>query len=286
MPIIDVEGLTYIYAKGTPYARKALNQVSLSIDQGEFIGVVGANGSGKSTLVQHFNGLLQPTKGRVTVCGRDTSSKEYRNSLWRKVGMVFQFPEQQLFAETVAQDVAYGLKNLGLSQDEINRRVPFALEQVGLDPTEVADLSPLVLSGGMRRRVALATVLAMQPEILVLDEPTAGLDAVGREVILQIIKDLQQERNTTVIMVSHSLRELIPLVDRLVVLNRGKAAACGTPGEVLGCNPLQNLKGIGLPDYLRLICELKERGVQFKGPVTTFQDAEKALEKLIKESVR
>lgn len=286
MSIIDVEGLTYIYAKGTPYARKALDNVSLTVERGEFIGIVGANGSGKSTLVQHFNGLLQPTEGTVTVCGRDTYSKEYRRNLWKKVGLVFQFPEQQLFADTVADDVAYGLKNLGLPKDEIKMRVHDALEQVGLDSEEVAGLSPLALSGGMRRRVALATVLAMQPEILVLDEPTAGLDAQGRDGILKIIKDLQREKNTTIIMVSHSMRELISLVDRLVVLVQGRVAVCDTPEVVMGHNFIPVFKNIGLPDYLRLFHELHERGVQIDTPVVTFEDAERELEKLIVGNMR
>lgn len=286
MSIIDVEGLTFIYARGTPYARKALDNVSLAVEQGEFIGIVGANGSGKSTLVQHFNGLLQPTEGTVTVCGRDISCKEYRRNLWRKVGLVFQFPEQQLFADTVADDVAYGLKSLGFPKDEIKMRVREALERVGLDPGEVAGFSPLALSGGMRRRVALATVVAMQPEVLVLDEPIAGLDAEGREGILRIVKELQREKNTTVIMVSHSMRELISLVDRLVVLVQGKVAVCDTPEVVLGHKFIPVLKEIGLPDYLRLFYKLQERGVRFDASVVTFEDAEREIEKLIMENMR
>lgn len=286
MSIIEVESLTFIYAQGTPYARKALDDVSFSVEQGEFLGIVGANGTGKSTLVQHFNGLLQPTQGRVTVCGRDTSIKEHSRELWKKVGLVFQFPEQQMFADTVADEVAYGLKNLGYPKSEINVRVREALEQVGLDPEEVTGLSPLVLSGGMRRRVALASILVMQPEVLVLDEPTAGLDPQGRDKLLRIIKDLQIKRNTTVIMVSHSLSELITLADRLLVLADGKVVVCDIPEVVLDPKYIPLFKEIGLPEYLRLIYELQEQGVRFDKPVVTFEDAEREIEKLLRETMR
>lgn len=282
MPVIEVERLTYFYCQGTPYAKKALDNLSFSVEQGEFLGIVGANGSGKSTLIQHFNGLLCPNNGKVLIFGRDTADREHRGELWKRVGLVFQFPEQQLFAETVADELAYGLKNLGVPQEESRGRIRSTLEQVGLNPDEVAALSPLVLSGGMRRRVALATVLVMQPEILVLDEPTAGLDGPGREAVMGIVKHLQREKNTTVIMVSHSLRELLPLVDRLIVLTRGKMTAWGTPEEVLGENSIQNLQGIGLPDYLRLVSKLEEHGVRLDSQVVTFADCGRALDRLLR----
>ncbi|MDF9409518.1 energy-coupling factor transporter ATPase [Pelotomaculum isophthalicicum JI] len=283
MSIIDVKNLTHTYLPGTPYEKKALDDITLSVNQGEFLGVVGANGSGKSTLIQHFNGLLSPTSGEVTVCGRETSDKKHRNELWKKVGLVFQYPEQQIFEATVFEDVSYGPRNLGLGSADIERRTMEALEKVGLEPGTVAGLSPISLSGGLRRRVAIAGVLAMRPEILVLDEPTAGLDHSGREMILELIKKLQREDHITIVMVSHSIREIILVAGRVAVLEKGRLAAYGDTEEVLRQKGFQNLPGVMLPDYLQLIYTLAGRGQNVNPGIVTLAEAELEIAKLLEE---
>jgi len=283
MPIIDVKNLTHTYLPGTPYEKKALDDITLSVNQGEFLGIVGANGSGKSTLIQHFNGLLSPTAGQVTVCGRDTSVKQHRNELWKKVGLVFQYPEQQLFEATVFDDVSYGPRNLGLSSPEVERRTVEALKKVGLEPDTVAGLSPICLSGGLRRRVAIAGVLAMKPEVLVLDEPTAGLDHPGREMILELIKKLQREEHITIVMVSHSIREIILLAGRIAVLEKGRLIAYGDTKEVLRQKDFQTLPGVVLPDYLQLIYALAGRGKSVNPGIITLAEAELEIAKLLEE---
>lgn len=283
MPIIDVKNLTHVYLPGAPYEKKALDDITLSVNQGEFLGIVGANGSGKSTLIQHFNGLLSPTAGKVTVCGRDTSVKQHRNELWKKVGLVFQYPEQQLFEATVFDDVSYGPRNLGLHPEEIKNRVEDALEKVGLEPGTVAELPPICLSGGLRRRVAIAGVLAMRPEILVLDEPAAGLDPLGREMILKLIKKLQQEDHITVVMVSHSIREIILLAGRIAVLEKGRLVAWGDTKEVLSQKDFPDLSGVLLPDYLQLIHTLAGRGKKVNTGIVTLAETELEIAKLLEE---
>jgi len=283
MPVIDVQNLTHVYLPGTPYEKKALDGVTLSVNQGEFLGVVGANGSGKSTMIQHFNGLLSPTAGKVTICGWDTAVKQHRNELWKKVGLVFQYPEQQLFEATVFDDVSYGPRNLGLSSPDIERRTIEALKKVGLEPDTVAGLSPICLSGGLRRRVAIAGVLAMKPEILVLDEPTAGLDPLGKEMILKLIKKLQQEDHITIVMVSHSIREIILLAGRVAVLEKGRLIAFGNIKEVLRQECFQALPGVMLPDYLQLIYTLAGRGKNVNTGIITLAEAELEIAKLLEE---
>lgn len=283
MPIIDVKNLTHVYLPGAPYEKKALDDITLSVNRGEFLGIVGANGSGKSTLIQHFNGLLSPTGGKVTVCGRDISVKQHRNELWKKVGLVFQYPEQQLFEATVFEDVSYGPGNLGLRPEEIKNRVEDALEKVGLEPDEVAQLPPICLSGGLRRRVAIAGVLAMRPEILVLDEPAAGLDPLGREMILKLIKKLQQEDHITVVMVSHSIREIISLAGRIAILEKGRLVAYGNTREVLSQKEFPDLPNIMLPDYLQLIHTLAGRGKNVNTGIITLAEAELEIAKLLEE---
>lgn len=283
MPIIDVKNLTHVYLPGAPYEKKALDDITLSVDQGEFLGIVGANGSGKSTLIQHFNGLLSPTGGKVTICGQDTSVKKHRNELWKRVGLVFQYPEQQLFEATVFDDVSYGPRNLGLHPEEIKNRVGDALEKVGLEPGTVAELPPICLSGGLRRRVAIAGVLAMRPEILVLDEPAAGLDPLGREMILKLIKKLQQEDHITVVMVSHSIREIISLAGRIAILEKGRLIAYGNTREVFSQKEFPDLPGIMLPDYLQLIYTLAGRGKNVNTGIITLAEAELEIAKLLEE---
>lgn len=283
MPVIEVKDLSYTYCPGAPYEKKALDGVTLSVKRGEFMGIVGANGSGKSTLIQHFNGLLCPDGGKVIICGQDTSVKQRRDELWKKVGLVFQYPEQQLFEATVFEDVSYGPRNLGLGPREIRIRTEDALKKVGLEPESIAALPPICLSGGLRRRVAIAGVLAMQPEVLVLDEPTAGLDPLGRDMILNLIKKLQQEDRTTIVMVSHSLRELLTLADRIAVLENGKLVATGSPKEVLRQKDFLALPGIIMPDYLQLIHALAGRGKKVNTGISAMAEAELEIDRLLKE---
>lgn len=281
MPVIDIKNLTYFYCPGTPYEKKALDNINLSVNRGEFIGIIGVNGSGKTTLVQHLNGLLSAASGQVIICGRDASIKQNRQELWRKVGLVFQYPEQQLFADTVFDDVAYGPKNLGLDQAEIKQRTEQALARVDLDPA-IAKVPIVCLSGGLRRRVAIAGVLAMRPEILILDEPTAGLDPAGRKVILQLIKNLQQKDHTTVVMISHNLSDVMALADQIAVLEKGRLVTCGQAREVLQQKEFRALPGIILPEFLQVIFALAERGKKVNTGITTVGEAELELQRLLK----
>lgn len=283
MSIIKVKNVDFCYCPSTPYEKKALNNISLNVEQGEFLGIVGANGSGKSTLAQLFNGLLCPTKGTITVSGKDTSEKQNRNELWKKVGLVFQYPEKQLFEANVYDDVAYGPRNLGLNPSEVDKRTVAALLKVGLDPSEFRNLPPLCLSGGTRRRVAIAGVLALEPEVLVLDEPTAGLDAPGREMILGLIKQMQVEDRITVIMISHNLREIISMADKIAVLEKGELACFGTPREVAAQLYLGNFTGIIVPDYLRIVYTLAQQGNSVRTDITGQAEAELELVRLLKE---
>ena len=230
---IVIEHLNYVYMQGGPYETKALDDVSLTIHDGEFIGLIGHTGSGKSTLVQHLNGLILPTSGKITVDGMDLAEKGTdRRAIRRRVGLVFQYPENQLFEETVAKDIAFGPKNLGLGEEEIDRRVRTAMRRVALDYDKFAQRSVFELSGGQMRRVAIAGVLAMEPQTLVLDEPCAGLDPRGREEILGLISDLHRESGATIVMVSHSMDDVAALAERVIVMNHGKVAMDGAPREI------------------------------------------------------
>ena len=230
---IKIEELTHIYNEGTPFEKVALDHVSLTIDKGEFVGIIGHTGSGKSTLIQMFNGLLTPTKGKVFIDGEDIHNENVSKSKIRqKVGLVFQYPEYQLFEMTVFDDVAFGPKNLGLSKEEVKERVKEALFSVGLDE-EFYEKSPFELSGGQKRRVAIAGVLAMNPEILVLDEPTAGLDPKGRNKLLDQLKNMHEDRGMTVILISHSMEDVARYAKKLIVLRKGKIAFSEAPREVL-----------------------------------------------------
>ena len=242
---IVIEPLNYVYMTGGPYETKALSDVNLTIHDGEFIGLIGHTGSGKSTLVQHLNGLIMPTSGRVLVDGMDLADKGTdRRAVRQRVGLVFQYPENQLFEETVEKDIAFGPKNLGLDEAEIDRRVRDAMRRVALDYDRLHERSVFELSGGQMRRVAIAGVLAMEPQVLVLDEPCAGLDPRGREEILGLIKRLHEEAGTTIVMVSHSMDDVASLAERVIVMNHGELVMDGAPRDVFACG--EELRGMGL----------------------------------------
>ena len=259
---IVIENLSFTYMKKTPYEKKALDNVSLSVRDGEFLGIIGSTGSGKSTLIQHINGLLPCESGKITVAGIDLSVKKPNyKAVRQKVGIVFQYPEYQLFEETVEKDVAFGPKNMGLNDDEIKERVRQSLSLVGLNPDEIGGKSPFELSGGQKRRVAIAGVIAMRPEILVLDEPTAGLDPQGKKDILALVKVLQKECSPTVIMISHNMDEITDIADRIALMHKGKLLACLTPDELFSREDLVSLAGLELPVAVSVAKKLKEKGI-------------------------
>jgi energy-coupling factor transport system ATP-binding protein len=280
-PVIKTENLTHIYAPGTPFEVTSLDNVSLEIAKGEFLAVVGATGSGKSTLVQHFNGLLKPTRGKVTVCGQDVSDKQAGRVLWRKVGLVFQRPEQQFFEETVFDDVAFGPRNMGLSGDEVKQRVEEALRLAGLDPAGVGQLSPYRLSGGMKRRAAIAGVLALRPEVLVLDEPTAGLDPQGRRQLLGFLQNVRSEWGITIILVTHSMEEVGLLAERVAVLDRGRLTMTGTPREVFSRAEELREMGLDVPIPASIMSRLRAAGKPVKTGVLSNAEAEEEIANLL-----
>ena len=278
-PILQIKNLNYIYSIGTPFEHKALDNVSFSVERGEFIGIIGHTGSGKSTLMQQLNGLLKPTSGQVLLDGKDIwSDKKLTRQARFRVGLVFQYPEYQLFEETVYKDIAFGPKNMGLSADEIDRRVREAAGFVGLTEKQL-EVSPFDLSGGQKRRVAIAGVIAMEPEVLILDEPTAGLDPSGRAEILANIEAYRQAKNATIMMVSHSMEDVARLTDRLLVLCGSKLAMDGTPGEVF--TRAQELvdMGLSIPHVTKVFLHLKNMGLPVE-PVYTIDQAVAALKKL------
>ena len=278
-PFLEVKDLTHTYSAGTPFEHVALDHVSFYVEKGEFIGIIGHTGSGKSTLMQHLNGLLKPTSGQILLDGKDiwTDKKTTRQTRFR-VGLVFQYPEYQLFEETVYKDIAFGPKNMGLSKDEIDRRVREAAALVGLREDQL-QVSPFDLSGGQKRRVAIAGVIAMEPEILILDEPTAGLDPEGREAILRNIQDYRREKNATIIMVSHSMNDVARLTDRLLVMNGSRLAMDAAPAEVFA--HAEELVGMGLsiPQVTQVFLKLREMGLTVPN-VYTIEQAVAALKKV------
>ena len=280
MPI-QVEHLTHTYMTDSPFAATALEDVSLTIEDGELIGLLGHTGSGKTTLVQHLNGLLKPTSGKVVVDGLDITEKDVSLlEVRRRVGLVFQYPEYQLFEETVAKDVAFGPKNLGLSEQEVDERVRYALQEVGLVYDEIAERSPFELSGGQMRRVAIAGVLAMRPKTLILDEPTAGLDPAGRRSILGMIRELHAAGGLTVVMVSHNMDDISSLATRLVVMSRGKMVLTGTPREVFQHRELLSSIGLGIPQAAELTQQLIAEGYPLPADLYTPEEVAEALLKL------
>lgn len=274
---VTLEHVTHTYQPGSPFQAVALSDVSLVIRAGEFVSLIGHTGSGKSTLVQHLNGLLTPTSGRVLIDGRDIHEKGYpMREARQKIGLVFQYPEHQLFEETVAKDVAFGPKNLGLSQAEIQKRVREALLRVNLSYQEVGEKSPFELSGGQMRRVALAGVLAMRPEMLVLDEPAAGLDPQGREDMLRLIAALHRQ-GATIVMVSHSMDDVARFASRAVVMEQGRLAMDGTPQEIFAQAQRLEQMGLDVPAVCHLGMALRAMGLPFPEDVFREEDALPAL---------
>ena len=281
-PIIRVENLVHTYGEGTPFCRSAVDGISLDIYPGEFLGVIGHTGSGKSTLIQHLNGLLKPTAGRVLFHGKDIweDTKKIREVRFR-VGLVFQYPEYKLFEETVRKDISFGPKNMGLDEAEIARRVERAAAFAGLTP-ELLDQSPFDLSGGQKRRVAIAGVIAMEPEVLILDEPSAGLDPAGRSSLLQNIRDYHRSTGGTVVLVSHSMDEIAENVDRIAVLSDAGVVMSGTPQEVFSRSEELEAVGLTVPQVTKVAMELRRRGVAVDASVYTVEDLYRSLTALRK----
>ena len=279
-PILETRDLTHTYGAGTPFESDAIQQVNLTFSRGEFVGIIGHTGSGKSTLIQHLNGLLKPTSGDVLLDGRSIwSDKKFTRETRFRVGLVFQYPEYQLFEETVYKDIAFGPHNMGLTKEEIDRRVREAAGFVGI-PEENLQKSPFELSGGQKRRVAIAGVIAMEPDVLILDEPTAGLDPVGREGILSNIRAYQAAKNATVIMVSHSMEEIASNVSRLIVMNHGKVAMTGAPREVFARAKELISMGLDIPQITQVFLRLRDMGVGVDTSVYTVEQALESLKKL------
>ena len=279
--ILETRGLTHVYGAGTPFERKALDAVDIAIRKGEIMGVIGHTGSGKSTLIQHFNGLLKPTSGEVLLDGQPIWNKDGKcpREVRFRVGLVFQYPEYQLFEETIAKDIAFGPGNMGLSKEEIAERVAEAMRLVGLTP-DFAEKSPFALSGGQKRRVAIAGVIAMRPDVLILDEPTAGLDPAGRDEILDMIQNYHRETGATVLIVSHSMEDIARIADRLLVMSDSHVFACGTPREVFARGEEIISIGLDIPEITKVILELRRRSFDLDPSIYTVEQAVAALRAL------
>lgn len=282
---IKVENLTYIYDEGMPFEHRALDDVSFEIQDRDFVGLIGHTGSGKSTLIQHLNGLMKPSSGKIYINGFDITQKDQNlTDIRKRVGIVFQYAEYQLFEETVARDIAFGPQNLGLDEEEVDRRVRKAMADVGLDYDYFSEKSPFELSGGQKRRVAIAGVIAMHPEVLILDEPTAGLDPGGRDEIFELIKDLHANNDMTVILSSHSMDDMAKLVNTLMVMNKGRLEIMGSPREVFKENA-DRLRGMGLniPQVLELAIKLKEAGYDVRTDVITIEEVRTEIKRCLLE---
>ena len=278
---IEVRHLTHCYSEGSALSTVALSDICMTIADGEFLGIIGHTGSGKSTLVQHLNGLLKPTAGQVLVDGEDLNGEHVnRRALRQRIGLVFQYPEYQLFEETVAKDIAFGPKNQGLPKEEISERVRYAMDCVHLDYEKYSERSPFELSGGQMRRVAIAGVLAMKPAVLILDEPTAGLDPRGRDRILTMLEELHRRENTTIVMVSHSMDDMARLATRLVVMAECKILASGTPREIFAQEEMMVSAGLGVPEAARLCRALREKGLDLPADLYRPQELKEHLLRL------
>lgn len=285
MAFLVCENLEYLYSVGTPFETAAVSDISLSVEEGELIGIIGHTGSGKSTLIQHFNGLLQPHGGKVFVDGKDIWSKENKKNIRQvrfAVGLCFQYPEYQIFEETVYKEIAFGPKQMGLEDDEIDRRIRQSIEFVGISP-EILDKSPFDLSGGQKRRVAIASIIAMEPKVLVLDEPCAGLDPKGREVILSLVRDYQRKMGNTVILVSHSMEDVARICSKVVVMNKGSLAMYGTVDEVYSHGAELKKMGLNVPEITDVFLKLKESGVPCKTNIYTVEQGIAEFQRLMRE---
>ncbi|MBU5669415.1 energy-coupling factor transporter ATPase [Peptoniphilus sp. MSJ-1] len=283
MSLIEIKNLKHVYSEGLPFEKIALNNVNLKIEENEFIGLIGHTGSGKSTLIQHLNGLLKPSSGEIIVDNikieKDTKDL---TELRRKIGLVFQYPEYQLFEETVEKDIAFGPNNLSLDDAEVSTRVRNAMESVGLDYERYKDASPFELSGGLKRRVAIAGVLAMNPKVLILDEPTAGLDPRGRDEILGEIVNIHKNSNMTVVLVSHSMEDIANIAQRIIVMDSGNAVLDGAPREIFKQEDKLKSIGLGIPQVTSLMHELKKRGLDINENAITIEEAKISLEKYLR----
>lgn len=279
---IKIENLSHVYMPNTPFETLALDNVSLELEEGKFYAIIGHTGSGKSTLIQHLNGLLKPTSGKIIISDIDiTDKKTVMSEIRKRVGLVFQYPEYQLFEETIEKDIAFGPKNLGLSPEEITIRVKKAMEIVGLDYEKFKDLSPFEISGGQKRRVAIAGVVAMEPKVLILDEPTAGLDPKGRDEILAQIIKLHDTYKSTVILVTHSMEDVAEIADEVIVMSDAKVILRGVPKDVFTQIELLEKVGLGAPQVTYLMHALKEKGFEVDENIFTVQDAKKEILRML-----
>lgn len=283
MSLIEIKNLTHIYSEGLPFEKKAVDDISLRVEENEFIGLIGHTGSGKSTFIQHLNGLLKPSSGEIIIDGtRVDKSGANLTDLRKKVGLVFQYPEYQLFEETIERDIAFGPGNLDLSEEEVKERVKSSMESVGLDYETYKDKSPFELSGGLKRRVAIAGVLAMEPKVLILDEPTAGLDPRGRDEILSEIKSIHEKRKMTVILVSHSMEDVAKIAERIVVLDKGKVFLDGEPRDIFREEDKLLGVGLGIPQITSLMRTLKKKGLDINEDAITVEEAKESLKKYLR----
>lgn len=285
MAFLVCENLEYLYSAGTPFQTAAIEGVSVSVELGELVGIIGHTGSGKSTLIQHFNALLKPNSGKVFVNGRDIWAKENKKSIRRvrfAVGLCFQYPEYQIFEETVYKEIAFGPKQMGLDDGEIERRIMSSIDFVGLDKT-ILDKSPFDLSGGQKRRVAIASIIAMEPKVLVLDEPCAGLDPRGRESVLKLIRSYQHSSGNTVILVSHSMEDVAKICSRVIVMNGGRVAMQGSVESVYSRGEELKAMGLNVPEVTEIFLKLRSRGVDCKTNIYTLEQGEREFKRLMRE---
>lgn len=283
MSLIEINNLMHVYSPGLPFEKKAVDDISLKIEENEFIGLIGHTGSGKSTFIQHLNGLLKPSSGEIIIDGtRVDKSGSNLTDLRKKVGLVFQYPEYQLFEETIERDIAFGPRNLDISEEEVQKRVKASMESVGLDYETYKDKSPFELSGGLKRRVAIAGVLAMEPKVLILDEPTAGLDPRGRDEILSEIKSIHENRKITVILVSHSMEDVAKIAERIIVFDKGKVFLDGEPREIFRNEDKLLGVGLGIPQITSLMRTLKKKGLDINEDAITVEEAKESLKKYLR----
>lgn len=283
MSLIEINNLSHVYSPGLPFEKKAVDDIILKIEENEFIGLIGHTGSGKSTFIQHLNGLLKPSSGEIIIDGtRVDKSGSNLTDLRKKVGLVFQYPEYQLFEETIERDIAFGPRNLDISEEEVHERVKASMESVGLDYETYKDKSPFELSGGLKRRVAIAGVLAMEPKVLILDEPTAGLDPRGRDEILSEIKSIHENRKITVILVSHSMEDVAKIAERIIVFDKGKVFLDGEPREIFRNEDKLLGVGLGIPQITSLMRTLKKKGLDINEDAITVEEAKESLKKYLR----